>query len=126
MTCEYFCPPSYDEVLATFGLDILLQVDDRDYQGDTRVLFDDGSGRVGWLQFGWGSCSGCDALQACESQDQVDALAAQLRAEIRWFATRAEAGEFFATHDWEGDYSWHHDEQQQFVSKARALLGVQP
>lgn len=110
----------YDPMLAEFG-EILLQVDDNDYTGDSRVLYQDGT-RYGYLQFGWGSCSGCDALQACQSMEEVQKLMDELYASIRWFDTSAEALEFFRTHDWEGDYDWNEEEQKKFVAGAIALL----
>lgn len=116
-----FDVPSYDELLSGFGYEIALRVDDDAYQGDTRVLFRRDES-YGWLQFGWGSCSGCDALQACDSQDDVARLAAQLKAEIRWFDSASAALTFFQAHDWEGDYSWGAEEQKRFVSEAAALL----
>jgi len=30
--------------------------------------------------------------------------------------------EYFQTHDWSGDYSWHADEQRRFVAAGIALL----
>ena len=47
----------YQPLLESFEYDILLQIDDNDYQGDSRLLFKDGD-RFGILTFGWGSCSG--------------------------------------------------------------------
>ena len=66
-----FC--DYRPMIDSFGYEILLQVDDKDYQGDSRLLFRDVS-RYGILIFGWGSCSGCDSLQACESLEDVEKL----------------------------------------------------
>jgi hypothetical protein len=48
-------------------------------KGDTFVLY---RARVGnhyhILVIGWGSCSGCDALQACNTYADIDALIEQL------------------------------------------------
>lgn len=114
---EYFYGPSdYQPIIDSFG-DIILQVDDSDYQGDSRVLYQDGD-KIGYLQFGWGSCSGCDALQACDSMQGIQSLIEGLRNDIKWFDDASLAIEFFEAHDWEGDYSWHSDEQKQFVEQA--------
>lgn len=115
--CSWY---DYDPMLAAFG-EIVLQVDDSDYQGDSRVLYVDGD-RVGFLQFGWGSCSGCDALQACSSIDEVQTLMDELRGQIRWFENKDAALAWFSTHDWEGDYSWHEQEQKTFVRQVKAFL----
>lgn len=110
----------YVPMLESMGA-VLLQVDDDDYQGDSRVLYRDGE-RVGLLIFGWGSCSGCDALQACSTYGEVDALRGELLNGIKWFASPADALQYFNTHDWEGDYSWSDDKSREFVAKAQALL----
>ena len=112
-------PCDYGPILESFGK-ILVRVDDDDYQGDSRVLYEDGD-RVGFLKFGWGSCSGCDALQAAETIAEVDALIAELRGQIQWKA-RAEMREYFQSHDWEGDYDCHSNEAKSFVEQAIVAL----
>lgn len=111
----------YQPIIDACG-DVLLQVDDSDYQGDTRALLRDAAGRYGHLQFGWGSCSGCDALQWCSTVADVQLLADAIESEVRWFDTAAEALAYFEGHDWQGDYSWRRDEQRKFVAQAVAIL----
>lgn len=113
----YFC--EYQPIIDSFGT-VAVQVDDHDYQGDSRILYDN-DGKIGYLQFGWGSCSGCDALQGCDTFEEVDKLIAELEADIKWFDDKAEAIEFFKTHDWEGDYSYD-DEQRDFIEKSLEYL----
>ena len=114
----YIC--NYQPILDSFGK-IIIQVDDMDYQGDSRVLYKSGAA-YGWLQFGWGSCSGCDWLQACGSWEEVQELADQLENGVKWFGSAFDALVFFNTHDWEGDYSWHEAEQAEFVRECRKYL----
>jgi hypothetical protein len=116
----FYGPCEYSPILAEFG-EIVVKVDDNDYQGDSRVLYRDGD-RWGYLQFGWGSCSGCDALQACDTFAEIDALMSELQGQIRWFDSAAEALDFFRSHDWEGDYCCQSDEQNDFIQKATAAL----
>lgn len=111
---SYFYFGSYDIMLNEFG-NIVVQVDDDDYQGDSRILYKDGN-RFGYLQFGWGSCSGCDALQGCSNIEEVQDLMDDLHSRIQWFDSKEDAMAFFIHHDWEGDYSWHMNEQKKFVS----------
>jgi hypothetical protein len=60
----YFSAPyDYDPLLESFGYEILLKIDDDDYQGDSRLLFKDGK-QYGLLIFGWGSCSAGDRAPA--------------------------------------------------------------
>ena len=63
----YFTFYSYQPLLESFG-EILLKVDDEDYSGDSRLIFKKGE-MYGFLIFGWGSCSGCDWLQGCNSYE---------------------------------------------------------
>ena len=109
----------YTPILEEFG-EILLRVDEDAWQGDTLVLYEK-DGKYGWLRFGWGSCSGCDALQGCSSYKEIQELIDSLESSVQWFESKKEAIKFFKTHDWEGDYD-NGEEQQEFVRKAIALL----
>ena len=118
---SYFSAPGdYSPMLESFG-SIVLKVDDDDYQGDSRVLYRAGY-KIGYLQFGWGSCSGCDALQGCDSYAEIDSLMDGLQAAIIWFDSAQLALEYFNTHDWKGDYSYHTDGQEEFIRLAKELL----
>lgn len=112
---------NYQPMIDAFGT-VIFQVDEGSYQGDTRVLYVKDS-KIGYLIFGWGSCSGCDALQACGSIEDVQELCNDLENDILWFDTRKEALEYFETHDWEGDWSWYDNgETKEFVAKAIEFL----
>lgn len=125
---SFYGPSDYDPLLRSWGYGVLLQVDDEDYQGDSRLLLKrwiSGGMQYGYLKFGWGSCSGCDSLQACSTLEEIEALRRELHAQIRW-GTRPELLEFFKTHDWQGDYDWHHGETRRFVRAAVVLLEEVP
>jgi hypothetical protein len=114
---------SYQPIIDALG-EVLVQVDDQDYQGDSRVLLKGADGRFGHLQFGWGSCSGCDALQACDTRQELQELIDHIAGSVKWFDSPEEALGYFLTHDWEGDYSWRQEEQKEYVKKAvEALQG---
>ena len=110
----------YQPMLNEFGK-IVLQVDDIAYQGDSRVLYDN-DGRIGVLIFGWGSCSGCDALQACNSLEDVQELCDELQDSIRWFDNKQSALEYFKNHDWEGDFFGLREETVRFISEGIKYL----
>jgi DNA-binding Lrp family transcriptional regulator len=110
----------YKPMLEAIGT-ILVQVDDEDYQGDSRVLYSEGN-RIGFLQFGWGSCSGCDALQGAETIEQVQELMDELVSQIKWFDNKEDALKFFNEHDWEGDYDYHAKERTEFIEKVKNIL----
>lgn len=111
---------NYQPILNAFG-NIVLQVDDTGWNGDSRVLYDN-DGTFGYLIFGWGSCSACDALRACEDLDDVQNLCDQLQDMIKWLGTKEEALAYFRTHDLEGDYVWYDEEGREFVNKAIEYL----
>jgi len=101
-------------VLALSTLYAMGKSDDDDYQGDSRLLFKDGE-RYGYLIFGWGSCSGCDALQACCDESEVEKLRYQLLHEIKWIGEKQEALTYFKTRDWTVDSSYYYEKTKQFI-----------
>jgi hypothetical protein len=109
----------YNPMIQEFGK-VVIKIDDDDYQGDSRVLYH--LGKVGYLNFGWGSCSGCDALQACDSIEEVQELANELEQDIIWFDCPENALKYFEEHDWEGDYTWHEKEQCIFIETVKCYL----
>jgi len=111
----------YQPMVEEFG-NVILQEADDDYQGSTWVLYQDGI-RFGYLRFGWGSCSGCDALNACDSIEEVQELMDELWQSIMWFDTRTDALKFFIEHDWDGDWDANTEAARLFVEKAVKLLG---
>ncbi len=111
----------YEPLLQSFGYNILLKVDDHNYQGDSRLLFQNDS-KYGILIFGRGSCSGCDALQTCSSYNDLENLRESLWRSIQWFDSPEECLNYFENHDWEGDYSWHCSEMGKFISEAKTIL----
>lgn len=110
----YFDSPyDYDPIIRSFG-EVLVQVDDDDYIGDTRVLLRK-DGRYGFLNFGWGSCSGCDALQASDSYEEIDELIDDLENDIKWFDTLANAQAYIANdEERQGSYYYHEAEWDKF------------
>jgi hypothetical protein len=111
----------YQPMIESLGFEILLAVHDKDYQGDSRYLFQNES-RFGILIFGWGSCSGCDSLQACGSYEEVEDLRTQLYNSIIWFDSQFDCLSYFINHDWEGDYCWHMEETREFIINAKEIL----
>jgi hypothetical protein len=108
----------YRPLLRSIG-DVLVQVDDDDYQGDARVLIKDGE-RYGVLIFGWGSCSGCDALQACETIGEIEELRDELCRQIFW-GTKEEIARYIECRDWEATHLSQR-ENREFVDMALQCL----
>lgn len=99
----FFYAPSYDELVDSFGVTTLIEEHDDDYQGDSYYLLSNGS-EFGILVFGWGSCSGCDSLEACDSREEVIALRDDLWNGIVW-RTEEDMIEYIKTKDW--DLEWY-------------------
>lgn len=117
---EGYGPCDYQPILEDIG-SILLQVDDQDYQGDSRVLFEK-DGKFGILIFGWGSCSGCDALQACDTWEALEDEIQSIQNSVKWFDSANECLAYFENHDWKGDYSYHQDETKKFIEQGKETL----
>lgn len=114
----------YQPILNSFG-HIIIQIDDQKHSGDSRILYLDESyslNKYGILVFGWGSCSGCDALQSCESFEEIDSLIVELNNKILWFDSKSLALNYFLSHDWKGDFD-NSPESNVFQSLCISFLG---
>ena len=111
----YFYVFDYDPMVEAFGK-VAVREDIGSYQGDTLVMYDNG-GRIGFLVFGWGSCIGCDALQACNNMDEVQKLCDALQRDIKWFDSKDEALKWAKEKDWETEWYWYYGEAQEFTKK---------
>lgn len=109
----------YTPMLEQFG-EILIRVDDDDYQGDSYLIYKK-ENSYGYLRFGWGSCSGCDALQACNTIQEVQELMDTLYNDIIWFVSLVELKKYFANKDWELEYSWHIESFKDFLNQVEKL-----
>jgi len=85
---EYEAPGDYDPLVKSLGPDLLVQVDEDSYNGCSFLLYGTPGGQYGFLSFGWGSCSGCDALRQCESWGDVETLRKRLLGDIHWASDR--------------------------------------
>lgn len=109
----------YSNIYELFGT-VVVEEHEPSYQGSSWILFTKDN-KFGYLKFGWGSCSGCDALQACSNLDEVVQLANGLESDILW-GTKEEILQYLKTHDWEGDWDFHNEERIKFVEQAIAYL----
>lgn len=114
---------SYGELIDSMEYNVLLEVRDDDYQGASRLLFEDGT-RFGLLFFGWGSRTGCDALEACDTHAEIVALRDDLVNDILWFDSKEEALAYISGKDWELQWLWHSAETKEFIVKAKEILAA--
>lgn len=111
----FYGPSDYQPMIDEIGK-VLIQVDDSDYQGDSRVLYEK-DGKYGYLIFGWGSCSGCDALQGCSTIAEIQDVLDSMVNDIKWFDSLSVLQEYFKSKDWGLEYAWHAQETKRFVSE---------
>lgn len=109
----------YSKLIDSFEVEVLRQDHDDDYSGDSRYLLRDGE-RYGLLFFGWGSCSGCDALQACGIQSEVTELRDLIWGYVHWENSATELIRYITDKDWSLDFRG--DDSRPFLSGVIALL----
>ncbi len=115
----FYGPCDYNPIVKHFGK-VILQWDQKSYQGDTGAILKKGN-QFGYLNFGWGSCSGCDALQACNNFADIDKLIEHLETQIQWFDSLQDLKDYFAKTDWEAKYCWGEPEFREFVKNVQKL-----
>ena len=117
-----FCTPTYNEIVEHIG-NVVLSSRDHDYQGTSYYLLEKDS-KYGYLEFGWGSCSGCDALEACENCNDLQSICDRLEESVKWFDSESEFLEWAKNiRDWEGSFSWG-DGVGNFIQKVNNRYGV--
>jgi hypothetical protein len=112
----------YEPLLESFGYEIIAKADEDDYQGDSIVLYkDNDTDNYGILIFGWGSCSGCDALQACKDVDDIVDLAKRLYTSIMWIGDASNTLIHIMHKDWDGTHL-NKDMVTNFIERATKVL----
>ncbi len=114
---------SYDAIAAKLGEEVLIYESGGDYQGSTYALIRTGT-KFGYLEFGWGSCSGCDAAEAAESYADWKALFESLRDGVRWFDSFQGFLSWANERDWKGEWSWH-DGVRKFLAAVNEQFGTE-
>lgn len=110
----------YNPLIEAFGK-VALRANIGSYQGDTFVLYDDG-GKIGYLVFGYGSCTICDPIQSCDSYEELQELCNRLEGDVRWFKDRVEALDYFENYDWEGQWFFYEKETREFIAECIEYL----
>lgn len=115
-TSNYY---SYNELIDSMELDEVFSEHDNDYQGDSYYLFKRGD-EFGILVFGWGSCSGCDALEAAYGNiEETTALRDDLYASIRWMS-RDELKEWVGNKQWDSEWYYYREAGKDFIARLKA------
>lgn len=102
----WYFPGGYGRLFGTFG-EIEGRWDESDYQGNSIFIIRCTKENVqawGVVEFGWGSCSGCDSLQACRDPDEAMRLRNRMGESILWFEDRDWLVQWARERDWEGTW----------------------
>lgn len=114
--------PTYHALVASFGFTIIAEESFGSYQGDLVFVLEDRDKR-GWLVVGYGSCSGCDQLEAVspwgddEDSDWTDVISLrdELASEVRWFDSHEELVEWLKGETFSNQWYYYEDEMKHFV-----------
>ncbi len=110
----YAC--EYDNIVAEFGETIIYKIHES-YSGDMWYLLNI-NGKLAYLNLSYGSCSGCDALQGCNSLKDLTDLIIEIYNSMVKFETLQEAKEYFEAEARQFDASWYYDENKDFIKEA--------
>lgn len=100
----------YDLLLRSLGYGIQEWITCGSYQGDHVALLRRADGAYGFTVIGYGSCSGCDALEGCGSLASVDALRDELDNDIEWNVDPKALAATLMSKD-EANHWWLHDSE---------------
>lgn len=119
---------NYEALIESFEVDILLDEHDDDYQGDSFYLLRDADGRYGYLVFGWGSCSGCDAFAASsddvwsgEDPSALIDLRDSLWDDVSWFDSLDDLRAYFKENDVKLQWYGHRSAFKVFLERVNDL-----
>jgi hypothetical protein len=126
---EFYPSVSYTQLVKSIGVEILNEAEFGDYQGDIIFTVRDRR-KHGILVCGFGSCSGCDAIQSITEYDRLDekkigdltALRDQLAGSIYWGEENGSGLEtrIQSAKDENGAYwFWNDGEEEHVFAEAR-------
>lgn len=95
---ECGCSQDYASMVASWDYKVLIFETIGDWQGDYLVLLQEGT-RYGYIAISYGSCCGCDDMQACNNWDEVRGLSRGLKESIDWKSGQ-EMLDWFNDRDW--------------------------
>jgi hypothetical protein len=94
---------SYEKLVQSYGYEIVQSISLGSYQGDIVMIVSDTQGQYGLLVTGYGSCSGCDALCACYTNNDYEELRETLCGKITLYSCD-QFIEYLDKKDWAGEY----------------------
>lgn len=117
--------PSYEDLIALGCDEVVVSASFGDYQGDSHVIGRRGT-QYGFQTYGWGSCSGCDALEGCRTAEDLAGLAVSMATLWSHWADSAEDMlKWIEGHDWEGQWSFYAEREEEARKTIIAALRAQ-
>lgn len=118
---------SYEEIVASWGYEVLSFDTCGSYQGDILVLLADGEKR-GFVVIGYGSCSGCDLLESVQPSSSdgdwsgVEEIRNDLHERVHWELDAAAMVQYIETKDAANEWWLHDDEIRGVLNRYREML----
>lgn len=115
--------PDYEHLVALFGT-VIHTERLGGYQGDFYTLLRRPDA-VGFLKFGYGSCSGCDALEGCDSYAEMDELIDRLESQVVWMPSSKDLAAWLTKRS-EDNTDWDREEFAETLPKLLDALKGTP
>ena len=107
---RYMPNMSYESMVSSFCESIIYSAVCGEYQGDEIYIITK-AGMYGLSVVGFGSCSGCDALLACDTVDDLKELRRAIKDDVRWFSCLKEMREYIFDDETKKTNWWANDEE---------------
>ncbi len=117
---NYFELWDYQPIIDYLG-EVLIQRESGEYEGDIHVLLLE-DGWYGFVSIGYGSCSGCDALKACDSYEDLETLILGIVNSVKWFKSSQEVLDCILSEERKFSYYFHEESYQEFCEEAKTKL----
>jgi hypothetical protein len=118
----YFSHPfDYSPIIENIG-NVIIRVKDKDYQGSTRLLLEKDECYAIFV-YRWGSCSGCDTLQACKSYENVQKIMDNFNKRVEWKNKEEIVSQIKSEWLNKENLDWHEEEELDFISQLKEWVG---
>lgn len=111
---------TYDDMVDSWGYESLATDFIGDYQGDIFYLLKNND-EYSILDIGYGSCSGCDALEACDTREDRIELAESIKSSMKWFSKK-DLLDHLNVEYLETQYFYYQTDAKEIIEKYKGIL----
>lgn len=104
---DYYYAPGWEAGLEARGLNIIAWETFGDWQGDYAVIFKANDNLFAFTVIGYGSCSGCDVMEACENEKEYKELISDVVNSLKWTTAEEIVAQIKDEYD---DNNWYRHE----------------